>query len=85
MRTCNDGFFRCLHAPQSIGGTSAAKHSFEQQHPCPPTGRTSGRCPGYVIDHVKPLECGGADAPGNMHWQTAAAGKAKDRTEGRCR
>ena len=23
----------------------------------------SGRCPGYVVDHVMPLECGGADAP----------------------
>jgi len=45
----------------------------------------SGRCPGYVVDHVKPLECGGADAPSNMQWQTVADGKAKDKTEGRCR
>jgi hypothetical protein len=43
------------------------------------------RCPGYVIDHVKPRECGGADAPRNMQGQTVAAGKAKDKTEGRCR
>ena len=35
---------------------------FERQHPCPSTRRTSGRCPGYVVDHVRPLECGGADA-----------------------
>jgi hypothetical protein len=35
---------------------------------------------GYVVDHVKPLECGGADAPSNMQWQTVAAGKAKDKT-----
>jgi hypothetical protein len=34
-----------------------------------------------VIDHVKPLACGGADAPSNMQWQTAAAGKAKDAWE----
>jgi hypothetical protein len=48
-------------------------------------GRTSGRCPGYVIDHINPLECGGADAPGNMQWQTVTAGKTKDKTEGMCR
>ena len=68
-----------------IRRSAAAKHSFERQHPCPSTGRTSGRCPGYVVDHVRPLECGGADAPPNMQWQTVAAGKGKDKTEGRCR
>jgi hypothetical protein len=36
---------------------------------------------GYVVDHIKPLACGGCDEPRNMQWQTAAAGKAKDRTE----
>jgi hypothetical protein len=68
-----------------IKRSAAAKHSFERQHPCPSTGRSSGRCPGYVVDHVKPLECGGADSPGNMQWQTVAAGKAKDKTERNCR
>jgi hypothetical protein len=68
-----------------IRRSAAAKHSFERQHPCPSTGRSSGRCPGYVIDHVNPLECGGADAPSNMQWQTVAAGKAKDKTERNCR
>lgn len=38
-------------------------------------------CPGYVIDHIKALACGGADAPENMQWQTVAEGKAKDRWE----
>jgi hypothetical protein len=38
-----------------------------------------------VIDHVRPLECGGADDPRNMQWQTAAAAKAKDKTERYCR
>jgi hypothetical protein len=45
-----------------IRRSAAAKRSFERQHPCPSTGRSSGRCPGYVVDHVRPLECGGADA-----------------------
>jgi hypothetical protein len=44
-----------------------------------------GACPGYVIDHINPLECGGADAPFNMQWQTIAEGKAKDRWERNCR
>ena len=44
------------------------------------TGYPRGR-PGYIIDHIKPLACGGEDAPSNMQWQTRAAAKAKDRTE----
>ena len=51
------------------------------KHPCPSTGRTSWACPGYVVDHVKPLACGGADAASNMQWQTVAEGKAKDKWE----
>ena len=42
-----------------------------------------GACPGYVVDHVKPLCAGGADAPANMQWQTVQDGKAKDRDERR--
>jgi len=70
--------------------TSAREHrsrevtrEFQREHPCPSTGRTSGACPGFVKDHVKPLACGGADAPSNMQWQTKAAAKAKDKTERR--
>ena len=55
--------------------TEAAKHAFEVQ-----TGYPHGR-PGYVVDHIKPLACGGADAPNNMQWQTVAEAKAKDKTE----
>jgi hypothetical protein len=52
-----------------------AKDQFERQ-----TGFPHGR-PGYVVDHIIPLACGGADAPANMQWQTVAAGKAKDKVE----
>lgn len=49
------------------------------------TGYPHGR-PGYVIDHIVPLACGGLDAPSNMQWQSAAAAKEKDKTERRgCR
>jgi hypothetical protein len=64
-----------------IRRSRAARAEFEREHPCPTTGRTSGACPGYVVDHVKPLACGGADAPSNMQWQTVAEGKAKDKWE----
>jgi hypothetical protein len=59
----------------------AAIQPFKQLQPCPATGRSTGRCLGYVIDHVKPPACGGADAPSNMQWQTVAEGKAKDKWE----
>jgi hypothetical protein len=65
--------------------STAAKNEFKREYPCPATGRSSGRCRGYVIDHINPLECGGADAPSNMQWQTIADGKAKDKTERNCR
>jgi hypothetical protein len=68
-----------------IKRSTAAKDSFKRQQTCPSTGKSSGACPGYVIDHVNPLECGGADAPSNMQWQTIADGKAKDKTERYCR
>jgi len=44
------------------------------------TGYSHGR-PGYVVDHIVPLACGGADAPSNMQWQTVEAAKAKDKVE----
>jgi len=68
-----------------IKRSAAAKDAFKREHPCPATGRSTGSCPGYVIDHVRALECGGADSPSNMQWQTVAAGKAKDKTERYCR
>jgi len=46
-----------------------------------PVGKTSGACPGYLVDHIKPLRRGGADEPGNMQWQTVEEAKAKDRWE----
>jgi hypothetical protein len=68
-----------------IRRSTAAKNAFKRDNPCPSNGETSGACPGYVIDHVKALACGGADDPSNMQWQTIADGKAKDKTERYCR
>jgi hypothetical protein len=61
--------------------STAAKDAFKRGHPCPSTGQTHGRCPGYVIDHVQALKHGGRDDPSNMQWQTIEAAKAKDKWE----
>lgn len=52
--------------------SDAATNAFKAQ-----TGYPKGR-PGYVIDHIVPLACGGKDNTSNMQWQTVAAAKAKD-------
>jgi hypothetical protein len=58
-----------------IKRSPAAERDFQRQ-----TGYPHGR-KGYVIDHVVPLACGGADSPSNMQWQTKAEAKAKDKWE----
>jgi hypothetical protein len=55
--------------------SSSAKHEFMRQ-----TGYPHGR-PGYVVDHIRALKRGGADAPSNMQWQTRAEARAKDKWE----
>jgi hypothetical protein len=71
----------CLRQAEGwIARSEAAKHRFMRQ-----TGYPHGRS-GYVIDHIIPLACGGADAPSNMQWQTVAEAKRKDAVERRgCR
>lgn len=64
-----------------IKRSEAAKHGFMESEPCPSTGMMHGPCPGYVVDHIKPLACGGADEPSNMQWQTTQAGAEKDKWE----
>ena len=74
---------RCVTCARDAKGkivrSEAAKKDFETQ-----TGYPKGR-KGYVVDHINPLECGGADVPSNMRWQTTAEAKAKDKTERSCR
>jgi hypothetical protein len=67
------------NANGKIARSQVAKSQFLKQ-----SGYPKGR-PGYVVDHIVPLECGGADSPSNMQWQTVAQAKIKDRTERNCR
>jgi hypothetical protein len=63
--------------------STSERHAFQREQPCPATGQRRGSCPGYVIDHVMPLACGGPDHRSNMQWQTKAEAWAKDRWERR--
>lgn len=58
-----------------IQRSATAKQLFRAQ-----SGFIAGR-PGYHIDHVIPLACGGADAPENMQWLVIAEKREKDKTE----
>lgn len=59
---------------------------FRRDNPCPATGKTTGACPGWVVDHIIPLCWDGKDDPSNMQWQTKIAALQKDKLEWRiCR
>ena len=64
-----------------IARNANAKALFRKGHPCPSTGRTIGKCPGYVVDHIIALKRGGPDDPENMQWQTVEEARIKDRYE----
>ena len=58
-----------------------ARAEFMRMNHCPATDLARGACPGWVVDHVVALACGGVDRPENMQWQTVADAKAKDKWE----
>jgi hypothetical protein len=65
----------------TVERSRAARQEFQRLNPCPANGKAHGACPGYVVDHIVPLACGGPDDPSNMQWQTREEAKAKDRWE----
>jgi len=66
--------------------SKAVLRAFVNQQACPATGQHRLPCPGWQIDHITPLKCGGPDAPENLQWLTVDAHKEKTRREARqCR
>ena len=70
-----------MDAPARTPRSAAEIAAFKRENPCPATQLRRGACPGYVIDHMWPLACGGEDHQRNMQWQTVAEAKAKDKWE----
>lgn len=73
-----------LMAPLADAGqhrSRSARAEFVRLNHCPSTGKARGACPGWIVDHVKALDCGGADHYSNMQWQTVVDAKAKDKWE----
>lgn len=68
-------------AKSRIKRSSKAVRDFRISHMCPSTGAYTLKCPGYIVDHINPLACGGDDHPRNMQYQTVKEAKAKDRWE----
>jgi hypothetical protein len=59
---------------------------FKKLNPCPATGRKTGSCPGYQIDHIDALECCGKDVATNMQWLTIAQHREKTKLDNvRCK
>jgi hypothetical protein len=57
--------------------SASARDNFRKANPCPSTGRSTGSCPGYEVEHMNPPACGGADSPGNMQWVASSAVRKK--------
>lgn len=72
-------------ADGSISRRADVLRAFKRHHPCPSTGKTTGACPGWAIDHVIPLANGGCDSVHNLQWLPhtlkSCAGICKDRWE----
>lgn len=75
-------------ASGAIARDLSVRAAFVRLHPCPSTGKTTGACPGWQVDHVIPLASCGCDSVSNMQWlpveiKTAPGDLAKDRWERR--
>ncbi|MFI0609302.1 MAG: HNH endonuclease signature motif containing protein [Anaerolineae bacterium] len=73
-------------AADQVARSARVRAEFQRVHPCPSTGKTTGKCPGFIADHITPLCAGGADSVRNLQWQSIRAARAKDTKERRlCR
>jgi hypothetical protein len=69
-------------ADASTKRSAAVRAEFVRSNPCPDPS-AGKRCKGFVVDHVIPLCAGGADAIGNLQWQSQRDSYRKDAEERR--
>ena len=61
---------------------SAVITAYKNLYPCPSTGMYGlGACPGWSLNHDKPLACGGRDAVSNLSYMRNDAKKIVDSYE----
>lgn len=66
------------NADGTIKRSSTVLTAFKKLHPCPVTGKSSGACPGWAINHIVPLANGGCDAVVNLMWLPAEVKSCAD-------
>lgn len=59
----------------------SVRAEFLREHPALSMVNDVGPCPGYVVDHIKPLCVGDDDSVDNMQWQTSGGSYLKDNSE----
>ena len=77
-------FLACVtfsHDTEAFSRNKAVIRAFRAESPCPSTGKASGACPGWQIDHREALVCGGTDTVENLQWLTVEEHRAKTRAE----
>lgn len=88
MKTCLLGVMLVVSSISAVAGprSAAERLAFIRETPCPATGERRGACPGYEVDHLIALVCGGPDTRENMQWLTVADHREKTRHDVRyCR
>ncbi len=61
--------------------SQAVARAFQLENPCPSTGKTKGRCPGYERDHRIPLCFYGPDEAWNLTWKTIREHREKTKLD----
>ena len=68
-------------ATQAADRSRTVRAEFMRQQPCPSTGATRGPCPGWQVDHIEALVCGGRDELRNLQWLQVQQHREKTRVE----
>ena len=87
-RLCGVLFLALLTISPVYGAerNQAVRAEFVRENPCPSTGKTTGRCPGWEVDHATPLCAGGSDTVENLQWLSKEQHSLKTKIDAlRCR